>query len=424
MYRGVRELIVVLFVALLFAPVLQAFEQTDIETASGAEISAALFKGEGQHLVLWLPSERGMRGEYQQLAQALAKRGMDVWALDLHGSFMVPESRSSLDLFDRQDLLSLINHARTKGFERLTFMSSGRGSALALELSEQWQRDNPAEDFLSAHIMFTPYLLESNPLPGDAAVYKPLVHRSNLPVYLIQPEYSTKFARSREIADTLATGGSQVYTQLLKGVVAGFHVRSAKDLSEKDLQARNAIAGKIASALTLMGRTEVPPLPEVDSREQADSESSDTYQGQTLRKYSSVREAAELELPSLYGGRKSLQDYSGKVVLLNFWASWCGPCVKEIPSLSRLAEILEAKDFEVVTVNIGEDEQHIRDFVRDLPVNFEILMDQDSQSVRDWHVYAYPTNFLLNREGKLTHAYRGALEWDSPEVIDVITGQL
>lgn len=421
-----RKLIKLLVLLIASSPLqlLFAYEQEDIETSPGFSISTIQFKGDGKHLLVWLPSERGMRGEYQSVALDLAALGIDVWALDLHGSYMVPESRSSLDEFNLSDILPLLNEAQNRGFERLTFIAASRGAVLALELAALWDKTYPDSTFLKGHIFFTPHLLEGSPRAGEQAHYKTVAKSAVLPVYLIQAEYSTKFARTIEITEVLAEGGSQVFTQKLKGVSGGYYARPEDSLSVADLEAKAKLASNIERSLTLMNTLRVAKRKHQVMTTDTKASSSAVFSGKTLKPYNGKQFKNGISLNSLYGGRKSLESYRGKVVLLNFWATWCKPCAKEIPSLSRLVESLKGTDFEVVTINIGEDAHHIRQFIEDLPVNFEILLDKDSTAVRDWNVYAYPTNYLLDRSGKITHAYRGALEWDSHEVLGLIRESL
>ena len=85
---------------------------------------------------------------------------------------------------------------------------------------------------------------------------------------------------------------------------------------------------------------------------------------------------------------------------------------------------MKGKPFKVLAVNIGETREDIRLFLEKIPINFDVLLDSNGNAVRDWKVYAYPSNYLIDREGKIRYAYRGALEWDAPEVVATIEGLL
>ena len=108
--------------------------------------------------------------------------------------------------------------------------------------------------------------------------------------------------------------------------------------------------------------------------------------------------------------------------MVNFWATWCGPCVKEIASLLRLIERLKDQPFRVVPVNIGESKARVEAFLKKRKVtpNFKVLFDPDGKVARQWKIYAYPSNYLLNKQHKVRYGYRGALEWDEPHIIETI----
>jgi len=128
----------------------------------------------------------------------------------------------------------------------------------------------------------------------------------------------------------------------------------------------------------------------------------------------------DFSLLDLKGEKHSLSDYKGKVVLLNFWATWCPPCVKEMPSMQRLQDKYQGKDFEILAVNMGEDSTTIEIFLQKMTINFPILLDSDGAILKQWKIFAFPTTFLVDKEGNIAYALFGGLEWDSPEAVAVV----
>ena len=114
--------------------------------------------------------------------------------------------------------------------------------------------------------------------------------------------------------------------------------------------------------------------------------------------------------------------YKGQVVLVNFWTTWCGPCIKEIPSLNNLVEKMQGRDFQLLSVDIKEPARRVRSFLKRLKLEpgFPILLDGNGEASKAWKVYAYPSTFLIDRTGTIRYAKSGALEWDEQEVIDTI----
>ncbi|MGE5639627.1 MAG: peroxiredoxin family protein [Clostridia bacterium] len=123
-----------------------------------------------------------------------------------------------------------------------------------------------------------------------------------------------------------------------------------------------------------------------------------------------------LELADMDGAAHRLSDYRGKVVLVNFWATWCAPCRAEMPSIERLRAALEGRPFAVLAVNVGENPRAAREFAEKLPVKFTILMDRDLKATKSWSAKLLPASFVVGPDGAIKYAYLGDLDWSSPEV--------
>jgi len=134
--------------------------------------------------------------------------------------------------------------------------------------------------------------------------------------------------------------------------------------------------------------------------------------------------APPLRLTDFDGRPFKLEDHAGRVVLVNFWASWCRPCVTEIPSLHRLDAAMADNDFKIVTVNVGEDRERVAEFLQQVPVELPVLMDYDASTSKDWMIYVYPSSYLVDHQGKIRYAYLGALEWDSIENLKIVRSLL
>ena len=122
--------------------------------------------------------------------------------------------------------------------------------------------------------------------------------------------------------------------------------------------------------------------------------------------------APRMELPRLSGqGRGSLTDYRGKVVVLNFWASWCVPCREESPLLQRWHErISEGGRGTVVGIDILDVSGDARDFARQYGLTYPMLRDGDGDSLDDWGVVAYPETFVIDRRGRIAASRRGPVD--------------
>ena len=133
--------------------------------------------------------------------------------------------------------------------------------------------------------------------------------------------------------------------------------------------------------------------------------------------------AASFNLENTKGSNVSLSDYSGKFVLLNFWATWRAPCRKEMPAMNNLHNEFNGESLEVVGVHVGPSLAGIKKFLEAVPVSFTILVDKD-MSLANWGVQGLPTTFLVNPDGKLVYKAVGEREWDSPEMVKFLQDQV
>jgi peroxiredoxin len=126
--------------------------------------------------------------------------------------------------------------------------------------------------------------------------------------------------------------------------------------------------------------------------------------------------APGFRLPTLAGGEVDLASQRGKIVVVNFWATWCPPCVAEMPSLERLHRALSPEGLSVVTVSADEDEGDLRRFVAEHALTLPVLKDPGGRvAAGEYRTTGYPETFVLDREGRLLQHVVGPAEWDSAE---------
>lgn len=135
--------------------------------------------------------------------------------------------------------------------------------------------------------------------------------------------------------------------------------------------------------------------------------------------------APKLKLLDMDGKQINLEQLKGKVVIVNFWATWCPPCRAEMPSLQRLWKKLGASKIQIVAVNVGEDADTVLGFMGTLDESptFPIVFDKDSATLRAWPVRGLPTTFLIDKKGHIAYRAIGGRHFDSPENIRFINEQ-
>ena len=131
-----------------------------------------------------------------------------------------------------------------------------------------------------------------------------------------------------------------------------------------------------------------------------------------------------LKLESLKGDSVDLNDFKGKVVLVQFWATYCTPCRKEMPSMNKLIKKLEESKtpFKILAVNMGESKADVQKFVDEVKPEFTILMDAKGENVQAWNVFAAPSNFIIDTKGKIIYTVYGGMDWDSDTIVKTLQG--
>ena len=127
-----------------------------------------------------------------------------------------------------------------------------------------------------------------------------------------------------------------------------------------------------------------------------------------------------LALNDLTGNRQSLADYRDRVVLVNFWATWCEPCVAEMASIQKLQKRLAGRPFAVLLVNYGEARARVADFVKRESIRPTILLDPNQDAPRAWRVRVLPSSFLIGPDARVRYSVIGEIDWASDDAIEVV----
>ncbi|MCL2722079.1 MAG: TlpA family protein disulfide reductase [Treponema sp.] len=124
----------------------------------------------------------------------------------------------------------------------------------------------------------------------------------------------------------------------------------------------------------------------------------------------------DFTLPLLGGDDITLSDFKGKVVILNFWATWCPPCREEMPSMEVLYRLFKNEGLEMLAVNLGEADRIVQQFIQDNGYTFPIPMDRGNRVGTIYGVSAIPTSFIIDREGMIIARIVGSIYWDTPQI--------
>jgi len=130
--------------------------------------------------------------------------------------------------------------------------------------------------------------------------------------------------------------------------------------------------------------------------------------------------APDFTLPQLDGDAVSLSSLRGRVVLVNFWASWCKPCEDEMPAMERLHAKLAGSDFELLAVSVDEGDDEVRAFRDRLGLHFPILRDANKSVADSYQTYRFPESWLIDRNGIVVARYIGPRDWDGTVYLERI----
>jgi len=134
--------------------------------------------------------------------------------------------------------------------------------------------------------------------------------------------------------------------------------------------------------------------------------------------------APDFSLAGPDGKKLSLKDFHGKLVLLNFWATWCEPCRREMPTMVRLHEEFKSKGFEIVAVNVKDKRSDALTFIKSMKMNFPVMMDPEGEAGLLYGAFGMPITYLIDDKGMVMARLLGDADWYSPQARGLIRALL
>lgn len=381
----------------------QALEIDDIELS----ISQVVPTGEVAKKILWVPSEYGVLPQQKRIAEQLAQQSVATTFFDPFEALFLAPTSSALQKIPAGWISKIL--------EQNTFdyvVAGNKAGVLALTaLRDFYQTAKPSMGV----ILLNPDLLTQTPAPGEKAVYWPQVSQTNLPVFILQGELSPWRWQLASVQSELGKGGAEVFLKMLPKVRDRFYFRPDANSFEQQFSQKFSKDIELAmQALTpyLTENRQVLKSAELDRPVKMSSQQEKSNQSLELQVYRGAQNLP-LSLQDMQSKTFDLSSYRGKVVLVNFWASWCPPCVHEMPLMAGLKSQLGSKNFEILAVNLGEAKADIEKFMQAHPLNFPVLLDETGQTAQSWKVMAYPSSFVVDKTGKIRYALFGATDWQA-----------
>jgi len=421
-----RPVIAFLAVCLWFAAGLVRAD-FGVEAGGGQRLEVKTWgEDEKGPLFLWLLNQYGERERADSLAWRLAARGATVWQVDLLESLLLERSGEAIRKLDGAPVAALLKRALAGGRRPIVLVACDRMAIPLLRGLRAWQEQGGDNAAVAGAVLFFPNLYRGTPVAGEAPELLGIVAATNMPVMVMQPELGANRGRLETLLGALREAGSPAYSWQVDGVRDYYLLQVEKPVSES-LQAmagpvpqevERAVRETPQRLLAVARLLAATPRPRgaVPVRYVAEKPTAPAY-GLIERP---ARPAPELGLTDATGRRHTRDDHRGRVTLVNFWATWCPPCVHEIPSMNRLAAAYDPREFAIVSVNFKEPPAHVRAFMGKVAVDFPVLLDEDGAAAARWGVFAFPSSFLLDRQGRVRYSVNTAIEWDTAEARVVI----
>lgn len=401
---------------LIFSYSVSANTTTLLSLSDGAELTILKKGSTGESLLIWIHSEVGPQAIHSTLTALISKQSVEVWQVDLLEARFLPLVASSLDKIPASDISSLIHYARQQTRKPIYIITSGRGVIPVLRGSHHWQVEYPNDMAIAGVILISPKLYIEIPDVGKAAELMPIVKSTNLPIFLLQPDKSPWYWKLNQIMPALEKTGSDLFVRIIRGVRDRFYFRP--DAMKIEQQITKKLPLFITEGMNLLAslplKRRLPAL--IQGSAPVIIEGKKTRH---LQPYPGMPKAPDLVLESLDGSIINLTHFKNRVVLVNFWATWCPPCVHEMPSMQRLIEKLSGQSFDILGVNIAEQKQSIQRFLAEkVNVQFPILLDKDGEALQRWGVFAFPTSFVIDKKGRLRYGLSGSVDWSSVAMVN------
>jgi len=381
------------------------------------DIQLQHYPAEGRYVTLWLAPGSGFGPRHHQVASALQQQGIESWQVDLLENLFLPRGSASIRKVDAELIAALVQRVRQQTNKKLVLVSNSYGAIPLLRGMRQWQLDQQQDDYLIGAVLFSPNAYQGIPSLGLPPEYIPSVFATNMPLMIIQSAANGNRWQLPQLIDALQSGGSPVFWRLMPGVTSMFYDK--EDKADATLQHLQQTPGRIVQAIQLLDKLPHPP----HAAELPGSTMVKTKPlglNITLTPFRADWSPPPIRLEDANGTKHVIQDYTGKVRVINFWASWCPPCVEEIPSLNRLREQLADQSFELISVNYAQQAEEVKAFLREVEVNFPVLIDRRGAEAARWQVLAFPSTFVIDAQGKIRYGVNAAIEWDNPEVVSLL----
>ena len=394
-------------------------EQTvyNITLEDDTEIHADRYSAHGNYLILWLAPEYGFKPSHKTLAEDLALQGIEIWQVNLLESLFLTQSLSSLKSIRPEMVAELMEQLYAITQKNLILMGDSYAALNVLQGIHHWQSLSSDARIIGS-ILLSPNTYVKIPPLGQKPQYHPVVSATNTPVMMFQAEQNSNTNQFDTLKERLSIHSNAVYSKLMPGVHALFYADPPTSAIDKHLQ---QLPHDIRKIIPLLAHHAVPEHPITLNNTVTFDESGLDSQ---LKPYKGKVKPSAIETHDVFGNNYSKTDFQGQITIVNFWATWCPPCVHEIPSLNRFKALMADWPVELISINYKEDTGSIKAFMKNVQVDFPVLLDESGQLAKQWQVITFPSTFVIDQQGEIRYGVNASIEWDEAEIFNTIQSLL
>lgn len=363
--------------------------------------------------MIWFQDHAEARESFDNMLASINQLGIEVWRVDLLASYFLPRSRETLRTLPGDGVAAVIRSALQQRDKRILLAAYDRMPLPLLRGVRQWQLTATDPRLLGA-VLFYPNLFGAPPPAGEAPQIDPILNATNIPLVIYQPALGSLRWRLRQVIEPLWQAGAPVYVYLVPEVRDWFFMGEGKH-GPGEQAATKALAKQMLGVAAMLEHHPQPTAVKSPAEN-----AMPRGEIQTLVELAEPLQLTPFNLAEIDGRRYDSERFQDKVVLLNFWATWCPPCVEELPSLNRLQRRYADRELRIVSIDFRETPEQMASFLQRTPVEFPVLMDGDGQVALNWQVFSFPSSFIIDRQGRIRYSANRAIDWDSPEVWQVI----
>ncbi len=386
-----------------------------IEAQDQTEMIVSHYPAQGDTLIIWVGSSYNFSKRAYKTAHRLAENNIEIWQIDFAEVLFEPKTSNFMRNLDAQYVADLISAAYKKTNKKIVLMARAYGAIPVMRGATLWQQQNPGESYLSGTILFSPDFFTAIPELGLDPEYLPITSQTTIPTFIFQGGRRGTAWQFPRLLKALSTSNQHIYYQYMPGVAGVFY---RNDHNPAATEMFNRLPTYLPGVIGLL-QSNTDYLPPNNYQQDKNT------QYQTLLN-SKIKVFKGNSIPPAFTLKDSsnktitMDNFKNQITVVNFWATWCPPCVEEIPSLNRLRQKMKGKPFELISINYAESSQTIDQFLKRINVEFPVLLDKDGSVSTEWNVVAFPSTFVIGLDGKIHYGINAAIRWDSTEVIKLL----